>query len=137
MFCNHRMSNIATLLVVFSVLLFKLCFLFSCSPVFPGSPKHFFITISAHSVDGTAGESFALRLSEEPRDFLWVCPLYFAPLRDSAVIACLRIITREDSRRNPTPQSPALRQTPQLQCRSGEEDEGREGNKGRGRQIGW
>lgn len=69
-----------------------------------------------------ARESRPIRLSEEPRPFfLWVCPLYFAPLRDWAVIACLRIITREDSRRSSAPQSAALRRAPQPQRSATEE----------------
>lgn len=131
MFCNHLMSNIAVLLVLFSVLLFKLCFLFSRSLVFvltiallPSSQRWW--ECAANPRNKIAQESFAIRLSEEPRAFLWVCPLYFAPLRDSTLIACLRIITREESRRSPAPQSPALRQAPQPQrsATEGVEDEG-------------
>lgn len=130
------MSNIAILLVLFSALLFKLCFLFSRLLVFmltisflPSSQRWWECT--ANSRNKIARESFAIRLSEEPRAFLWVCPLYFAPLGDSAVIACLRIITREDSRRSPAPQSPALRQASAataVQCDGGVEDGG--GGKG-------
>ena len=70
-------------------------------------------------------ESFAIRLSKEPRDFLWVCPLYFAPLRDSAVIACLRIITREDSQRSLTAITSLEASTATAaQCDGGAEDEG-------------
>lgn len=120
------MSNIAILLVLFSALLFKLCFLCSHSLVFmltiaflPSSQRWW--EWAANSRNKIARESFAIRLSEEPKAFLWVCPLYFASLGDWAVIACLRIITREDSPRSPAPQSPALRQAPQPQCSATEE----------------
>lgn len=89
--------------------------------------KHFFHHPAMVGVCGqfqlqNAQESHPIRLSEEPRPFfLWVCPLYFAPLRDWAVIACLRIITREDSRRSSAPQSAALRRAPQPQRSATEE----------------
>lgn len=43
-------------------------------------------------------------------------PSLFCSTRGLAVIACLRIITRKDSRRRPAPHSPALRRAPQPQC---------------------
>lgn len=120
------MSNIAISLVLFCALLFKLCFLFSHSLVFmltiaflPSTQRWWECT--ANSRNKIARESLAICLSEEPRAFLWVCPLYFAPLGDRAVIACLRIITREDSQRSPAPQSAALRRAPQPQCSATEE----------------
>lgn len=138
------MSNIAILPALFSVLLFKLCFLFSHLLVFmltiaflPSSLRWWeHVTNSRNKI---ARESFAIRLSEEPRAFLWVCPLYFSPLGDWAVIACLRIITRKDSWKSSAPQSPALRQAPQPQCSATEEwrMRGREKNRGREGQTGW
>lgn len=136
------MSNIAILPALFPALLFKLCFLFSHLLVFmlpvtflPSSePWWEHVTNTRNKI---ARESFAIRSSEEPRAFLWVCPLYFSPLGDWAVIACLRIITRKDSWKSSAPQSPALRQAPQPQCSATEQEDEGEGEEQRKRGIDW
>ena len=83
--------------------------------------KSFFNHLASRSVRPSRAaklpmRAFPIRLSGEHSRFALGVPLYFSPLGDMAVIACLRVITRGDSLRSPTPQTPASRQPPQPQC---------------------